>query len=272
MKRIFALALLFSITTHTLQAQTAKKLKKIISLTIPGESGSNAGSVVWHPVLKKYYTSMIGNASYEMAIFDAKGKLTEDELFAEYDYRGMWYNPAAKRIEFNCYDSAGWGHFVLDGRGKITDKVIDHEGMYQPDNQAVGVCDATGKKILFLNTDYEVVAYNAKTGQYETTISKIYAGCKTKNEADALELEEEATRWENRNKSCVQYTGLPKAEFAILNTDAHSIELYNQKTGLLTGTYTIPENIAVYPNFNFSYSNGTWWFFNKEERTWAGCK
>ncbi len=272
MKQIFALALLCGITVFGMPAQAQKKLGKVITLEIPGEDGSNSGSVVWHPVLKRYYTSMIGNATYAMAIFSDKGKLIEGDIPADHDYRGMWYNPATRRIEFNCYNDGGWGHLVLDGKGAITDKVIDKEGMNQPSDQSVGSCLTGGKSVLFLNTDREVVKYNARSGEEEGVLTKLYIGCKSQKEVDAMTIEDEEERWELRNKSVVIHTGIAKGELAILNTFDQTVELYNQKTGFLTGSYALPKDIAPAPSFNFSYSNGIWWFFNKEKRAWTGCK
>jgi hypothetical protein len=273
MKRILsAFVLIFTVAgLSPLQAQ--KKLKQVITIQLPEGDGSNSGAIAWHPIQKKYYTSMAGNAIYAMGVYNAMGKPVQENVDAENDYRGMWYNPVSKRIEFNCYDSGGIGHLVLDAKGKIDSKVIDFEGMNQPDNQCVGVYHTTGNYIIYLSSGYTVEKYSPKTGEPLLVLTPLHVGCKTKKEGDGLDVDAEASRWEARNASSVQFTGIPKAELAILNVDERTIELYDQKTGLLTKTaYSIPESIALYPNFNFSYTNGMWWFFNKEQRKWVGCK
>ncbi|MBL7702017.1 MAG: hypothetical protein JNM14_07180 [Ferruginibacter sp.] len=253
------------------QAQTS--LKKVITLQLPEGDGSNAAAVVWHPVTQKYYTTIVGNAIYAMGIFDARGKVVEQNIEAEHDYRGMWYNPLKKRIEFNCYDSGGIGHLVLDKKGKITAKLIDLPGMNQPGDQSVGVYCAAGNKILYMNPQtHDVDQYDAVTGTSLGNFGTIYPGCKTKKEADEMDVDAESAAWDSRNYTSVQYTGVPKAELAILNVDDKQVELYDRKTGLLTKKLKIPEDVNLYPSFNFSYSNGIYWFFNKEDRKWVGCK
>ena len=267
---LFLLAVIATVFTNFSIAQKAPV--KVITLKMPGEDGSNAGAVVWHPTLKKYYTSMIGNAIYPMAIFDAKGKQVGEEIEAGHDLRGMWFNPATKNIEFNCYDEGGIGHVVLGKDGSITEALIDLEGKNQPAAQSLGVYYKNGNRILYLNEMMEAVLYDSKTGESVKTLVKIFPGCKTKAEADEQNEEDLVDRMTERNVSCVQYTGVAKQELAILNVYSHKIELYDQKTGLMTREIRLPEELALEHNFNFSYNNGIWWFFNKEEREWVGYK
>jgi hypothetical protein len=273
MKRILSAFVLIVIAAGFSPLQAQKKLKPVITIQIPEGDGSNSAAIVWHPIQKKYYTSMAGNAIYPMGVYDVKGKPLQENVDAEYDYRGMWYNPVSKRIEFNCYDSGGIGHLLLDAKGKIDSKIIDFEGMNQPDNQCVGVYHTVSNYIIYLSTGHTVEKYSPKTGESLLTLTTLHVGCKTKSEGDELDVDAEFSRWEARNASCVQYTGMPKAELAILNVDDRTIELYDQKTGLLTKTaFSIPESITIHSNFNFSYTNGIWWFFDKEARKWVGCK
>lgn len=266
---LFLLAFCTIVSGYT---ATAQKLPvKVISLVIPGEDGKNASSVVWHPTQKKYYTSMIGNSIYPMAIFDAKGKLIKSEFEAGQDLRGMWYNPLSKQIEFNCYDEGGWGHFELDKAGYITGVKIDVEGMTQPSAQSVGTYYKTGNKVLFLDEDYVAVTYGITSRENAKTLTPVYPGCSTKEEADELTPDDIIEKMEERNMS-LQYTGLAKAELALLNVDQRKIELYDEKTGLLTRAISLPENIKLELSFNFCYNNGIWWFFDKESRTWLGYK
>jgi hypothetical protein len=273
MKRIVSAFVLIVIAAGFSPLQAQKKLKPVITIQLPEGDGSNSAAIVWHPIQKKYYTSMAGNAIYAMGVYNAMGKPVQENVDAEYDYRGMWYNPVSKRIEFNCYDSGGIGHLLLDAKGKIDSKVIDFEGMNQPDNQCVGVYHTASNSIIYLSALYSVEKYNPKNGNVMLPFCNLHVGCKTKAEADEMDSDTEATRWEGRNPSSVQYTGMPKAELAILNVDDRTIELYDQKTGLLTKTaFSIPESVTIHLNFNFSYTNGIWWFFNKDERKWVGCK
>lgn len=267
---LLLVALMAAVFTNFSIAQKAPV--KVITLPMPGEDGSNAGAVVWHPTLKRYYTSMIGNAIYPMAMFDAKGKQIGEETEAGHDLRGMWFNPATKNIEFNCYDEGGIGHLVLGKDGSITEALIDLDGMKQPAAQSLGVYYKNGNRVLYLNALMEAMLYDSKTGESVKTLVKISPGCKTKDEADAQTEDDILDELELRNVSTVQYTGIAKQELAILNVEDHKIELYDQKTGLMTREIKLPEGLVLELNFNFCYNNGIWWFFNKADREWVGYK
>lgn len=273
MKQILSLFTLFTLASGFLPLQAQKKLKPVITIQIPEGDGSNSAAIAWHPVQKKYYTSMAGNAIYTMGVYDSKGDPVQEDVDADYDYRGMWYNPLSKRIEFNCYDSGGIGHLELNAKGEIKSKVIDVEGMNQPDDQSVGVYHTATKSIIYLSKLYSVERYNPANGKVMLPFTNLHVGCKSNKEVQELDSDTEKSRWEGRNASGVQYTALPKGELAVLNVDDRTIELYDQKTGLLTKTaFSIPEEVTIHLNFNFSYTNGIWWFFNKDERKWVGCK
>ncbi len=274
MKRITLIISALILALVSISAQAQKTLVPAITIQMPEGEGSNAAAVVWHPVTKKYYTSIVGNARYAMGIYNANGKPFKENIDAENDYRGFWYNTVSKRIEFNCYDSGGIGYFTLDGRGLVTAKQIMLSGMNQPQDQNVGVYYPTGNHIIYLNAaTFAVEKYNAKTGLPVGTLTTLRVGCNKQSEADDMDADTEISRWESRNLNSVQYTGMPRAELAILNYDDRIIELYDQKTGLMSSRYfKIPDSVTIHLNFNFCYNNGVWWFFNKDERKWVGCK
>jgi hypothetical protein len=68
------------------------------------------------------------------------------------------------------------------------------------------------------------------------------------------------------------YTGIPNAEFGLLNVMQRQVELYNEKTGLLTQKLKLPDDLPTWPAFNFGYANGTYWAFDQDTRTWTGYK
>ncbi len=265
---LYLLASLFFIQAVSAQKQLAKEL----SLYIPGEDGSNSGAVVWHPKFKRYYTSMIGNAVYPMAIFSDKGHLIDGNFEAGADLRGLWYNAATKQIEYNCYDEGGIGHYVLNATGEIINRESDKEGSYQPNEQSVGTYNEKDKLFVFPDNDFTLLSYKTIGGEIESR-TKLHLDCSSKKQADEVSDQEMAERRDVRNTS-VLYTGIKNSEFAVLNMDKNVIELYNGKTGLMTDKKRLPEGFSVplYRSFNFSYANGIWWFFNKENRTWEGYK
>lgn len=264
---------IFTLTVISFSATHAQKvLKQVMVLQMPEDDGSNSAAVAWHPLTKKYYTSMVGNAAFPMGVFDEKGKLIQDDMDADYDFRGIWYNPVTKLLQFNTYDLSGVGHIELESDGKIKSKIIDFEGMNQPDKQSVGTFYTPGNNVLFFSPTYYMEKYDSKTFKSLGSLTYLYVGSKTKQEEQALSEDEFYERWKIRNLS-VQYTGISKGELAILNVTDRIIELYDKKTGLLTSANIyIPAGIKLEYNFNFGYTNGIWWFFDKAGRKWVGCK
>jgi hypothetical protein len=267
MKRI-TLFLLSICMLHFANAQTAKPvakktLKKVMEFVMPGEDGSNGGSVAYHPTFKKYYIPMVGNASYPLATFDAKGKLL-DEQVAGNDLRGLWYNPKTKKVEGNCYNDGGWVAYKLNAKGEINNTTETlHEGMKQPIDQSVGVYNSKADKVYFLTTT-GVSIYNMDA-QEEKTMD-----LKTAKDADPLIFDNDN---EYYNTTSLIYTGLPKAEIGLLNVLDKKIELFNGVTGIKTTEWILPDTVAeLKQSFNFAYCNGMVWLFDKENRKWVVYK
>lgn len=277
MTRVFSVlfALLFlSFGAVAQKTAAGKPLKKVITLEMPGDGGSNGASIAWHPVQKKYYTSMAGNAIFNFGIFDATGKrLSPEDQEALADLRGIWYEPVSKSIQANTYDEGGWVQYKLNNKGQLTvltgeDDGADEartqlqEGMTQPDAQSVGFYDAKTKRICFLS-GMNIVQYSMKGEALDDVIELKIEG--------ADEMDEEANPMENYNSTTVCYTGLPNAEFGLHNTLNNEIELYNRK-GQKTKSLKLPEGAPSNSMFNFGYANGTWWLFDKDARKWFGYK
>ncbi|MBC7874311.1 MAG: hypothetical protein H7Y01_09965 [Ferruginibacter sp.] len=267
-KNCIAVLVLLFISAHLPAQVVAKPVKKVATLSMPGENGANGASVVWHPVLKKYYASFAGNATFPLAVFDATGKLLSSPgLETMIDVRGMWYNTVSKKIEANGYDDGGWVSYVLDAKGIPGDIVQLQEGQMQPDVQSVGVFDAVKKRVCFL-FEGSIIAYSLKGEPLDEGIELKKSD---KPELEEGELEDVDEPAKNYNATGLCYTGIVNAEFGVLNHGAMQIELYNRK-GILTKAFKLPEDIALYTNFNFAYANGTWWLFDKDERKWFGFK
>ncbi|MBL0146941.1 MAG: hypothetical protein IPP48_15695 [Chitinophagaceae bacterium] len=274
MKRITLMLLSLCVLTIA-NAQTTKTaapakrtLKKVTEIEMPGDGGSNGGSVVFHPITKKYYIPMLGNASFPFAIFDAKGKLIS-EAEAGNDLRGLWYNPKTKAIEGNCYDSGGWVRYTVDAKGEIpvdfeirsSEKIFDN-AMKQPTDQSLGVFNAKEDVVYFLYAT-GVAIFNMK-GEEQKTIELR----KTKD-GDAIFFDEENYTY---NVTSVIYTGIPKAEIGILNIVDKKIEFYNKATGVYTTEWKLPEDASVQERFNFAYANNMVWLFDKDNRKWVVYK
>jgi hypothetical protein len=272
MKKAILLSTSVLLLAFCLQAQpTPKALKKIISLKMPKTAeddmpGTRGASVAWHPGQKKYYAVFAGNVSYPLAVFDAKGtRLSDDELTAQFDVRGMWYNPVKKTIQLNGYDDMGWGEYKLDPKGIPTDIEILFEGMNQPNEQSTGTYNTREKSIYFFNDDGTLSKYDASTAEAGDDIT-LHLGKTTENRDF-----ENADVAKDYNLAAA-YTDLPGSEIALLNHYTKTIELYSIRTGYKVKAFSLPEDSPVESRFNFSYTNGIYWLFDIEKRTWIGYK
>ena len=73
------------------------------------------------------------------------------------------------------------------------------------------------------------------------------------------------------NATSIAFTGIPKSEIGLLNVVENQVELFNLE-GLLTKVLKLPQDALAYEMFNFSYCNGIYWLFDKENRKWVGYK
>lgn len=271
-KLFFCLFLTFPILMN---AQVVKTLKKTIELTMPktvddSMPGTRGAAVVWHPVEKKYYAAFAGNQGYPLAVFNATGKLlTGDELTTMVDMRGMWYNPSFKKICGNCYSDYGWFSYKLDAKGIPEESEIYAAGMNQPGQQSIGVFNAKSNMVYFLDGQ-NIYVYNAEAMEEEDSIIRLHPGIS--KAADIDEDDDVTVLSEDYSYNVLIYTGIPKAEFGLLNVVEKQVELYNRKTGLMTQKLKLPADLATWPAFNFSYANGTYWAFDQETRIWTGYK
>ncbi|MEI9946364.1 MAG: hypothetical protein WDN26_19350 [Chitinophagaceae bacterium] len=273
MKTTFLLLLAFTLTGTALRAQPTIPIKKVMELKMPKTAeddmpGTRGASVIWHPVLKKYYASFAGNVGYPMAVFDATGKrLSDDELTTMMDTRGLWYNAATKKLYGNGYGDFGWFTYTLDSKGIPTDIDVIKEGTHQPDGQSVGTYNALTKQILFLNAS-QVYMYN-NDAELKDSVT-IHWGRKKTQGAD--EDEDIYSINEDYNSSSLIYTGVKGQELGFLNITDQKIELYDSKTGFLSKVLKLPETATTEATFNFAFANGTYWLFDMELRKWVGYK
>ena len=273
---------LFLLLPFFLNAQLVKTLKKTIELKMPGIAvpskvtgedslpGKRGGSVVWHPLQKKYYAAFAGNYSFPLAVFDITGKrLSGDDLTTLEDLRGLWYNPTLKKICGNGYNDNGWFSYKLDAKGIPVESEVYAEGKNQPDEQSIGVFNAKSNMVCFLYGE-NIYMYNADAMQEEDSTIRLYPGISKKEDID--EDNDGSFLSEDYSYNVLIYTGIPKAEFGLLNVVERQVELYNKKTGLLTQKLKLPADLPTWPAFNFSYTNGTYWAFDQETRIWTGYK
>ncbi len=270
MKKFITLFVSLICLSSGIHAQVSLKLKQTIILRIPGEkgeNGTNGASLTFHPLQKKYYAAMAGNASYPITVFDINGyQLSSDTLTAGFDVRGLWFNPIAKSLQANGYNNFGWTNFKLNMKGIPVGNIVFMEGRNQPGEQSVGTFDAKSQAVLFLSGN-KVVAYDIKTGNS----GKEYPLAVAIDSLDLDVLLEDELPYKYNNTTVV-FTNMPGAEFGLLDVDNKIVELYSKTTGKLTKSLLLPADAICNTSFNFSFANGIFWLFDKDSRTWTGYK
>lgn len=277
MKKVLLFTTLFLVTANMLQAQLKQTLKKVMELKMPKTAddlmpGTRGASVAWHPVQKKYYAVMAGNADYPLAVFDATGKrISDEDLTAMNDSRGLWYNPASKEINGNGYGETGWFKFVMNSKGIPTSSSVTLEGLNQPDGQCVGAFHPVRKEVMFLYNGV-VSLYSLADGSTSGSVQINWGKKKSSGNSDGGSDTDTQETPEAYNNTTVIYTGIKNSELGFLNTEKKTIELYDFQTGFLTKEIPLPGNAVTESSFNFAYANGIYWLFNIEARTWIGYK
>lgn len=276
-KTLLLLAFIYTATIINAQV-TGRSLKKVMELKMPKTAddempGTRGASVAWHPLKKLYYASFAGNAGYPHAVFNVTGKrISTDDLTAEVDCRGLWYNSTTKKIGGNTYDKTGWFSYTLDGKSGIpAGYTIEFEGMNQPGEQSVGAYNPVKKEVLFLG-GANVHVYDAATAMEKEDAKIILHWGRTKSQGIIEEHGDDVSLPEAYNNSTIVFTGIAGAEIGALNSADKIIELYNAKTGFLYQRLKLPSDAVAELSFNFAYANGIYWLFNIEERKWIGYK
>jgi len=248
------------------------QLKKVLELKINFEGGANGAGVAFHPGLKRYYCAMAGNAQFPMVVFDATGKLLSDSsLTTLIDVRGIWYNPAGKTIQANGYSDYGWISYNLNAKGVPESFTQLFEGMNQPTEQSVGAFDPVNNVLYFLDDTEDLLLFKYKLadGMMENESIFLHFG---QNKEEEIDEELEVMAMFDYNLTSPVYTRIPKSEIGLLNINLNQIELYDLDKALLTKVLLLPENAPVNEMFNFSYCNGIYWLFDKDERKWIGYR
>ena len=227
----FLLVACFAPVSHF--AQKTQELIKVLELQMPEGSGANGSSVIWHAEVQKYYAVFAGNVEFPLAVFDTKGeRLSDDDLFAQLDIRGMWYNTKSKKIQGNGYSNSGWINYELDENAIPKTTSVQAEGMRQPAKQSVGTYNSQNGKVYFLKGNM-IMAYKDNGDELGKEVT-LFAGKTDEKDTKVDESQDPYLLPSTYNTTTVVYTGKAKAELGLYNTENQTIELYDVKTGLMT--------------------------------------
>jgi hypothetical protein len=241
--------------------------RRVMTIKIP-EGGANGGAVVYHPKEKIYYAVQTGNKDFPMVIFDESSDiLSSPDETTRIDIRGLWYNPKTKEISGNGYAQFGWFTYELDKKG-FPERLNNFKtGRYQPDDHSAGVLNTDDNEVLFLN-GLNIACYTTDGVDKRKNIL-IRIGQKEQGDGSAMNL----TDFEaNYNFRSIIYTGYKDAEIGFLNITKKQVELYSIKTSYMTRVVKLAIDFKPESFFNFSFSNDTYWVFDKTNRRWNGMR
>ncbi len=273
-KNIFLFLATTLLWNTVVTAQTTRTLKKVSEFKMPKTAedsmpGKNGASIVWHTLQKKYYASMAGNSQFPLAVFNETGKrLSSENLTAMIDVRGLWFNPQKELLCGNGYNDNGWFHYILDPKGTVNDVEVDIAEMAQPNAQCVGTYNSKSNEVMFLNGNQ--VSLYSNVGSANNKVNLRFGLAKKDDIGEMFEMS--TLTPEDYNYTVVIYSGIKNAELGVLNIEKNQIELYGFDEGFLNTVLKLPESQVTYSAFNFAYTNGMYWFFDKETRVWTSYK
>ncbi len=241
--------------------------RKVMEIKIP-EGGANGGAVVYHPKEKLYYAAQTGNKEFPLVIFQEGGTIVSPaESTTRMDIRGLWYNPKTKNISGNGYKDFGWFNYEMGKDGIPYGIDVFRPGKNQPDDHSPGVLNTEENEVLFL-IGTSIECYSTAGAPLNKTI-RIYPGQKSADDGSKIALTDFEAIYNFRS---IIYTGYKAAEIGLLNVSRKQVELYNIKTGYMTRIVKLPLSFTPETFFNFSFSNDTYWVFNKATRYWNGFR
>ncbi len=276
MKKYLALLTALVLFSTVLRAQS-RTLKQLLELQMPKTQaddycGTRGAGVCYNPVNQKYYAAFCGNTKFPMAVFTAAGKrISDDTLTAMEDIRGIWYDPATKKILANGYNNIGWLYYTLDNRGIPANINYKFSDMNQPSAQSVGAYDAGLRYVCFLDGS-QVKLYENFENLFANLKDSVQLHWGRKKSQGRGENEQAQVGNVDYNYTNVIVSNIKGAEFGVLKFADRQIELYDYKTGYLQQTLKLPASAPVEPALNFAFCNGIYWLFDIENRKWKGYK
>ncbi|MBK6343345.1 MAG: hypothetical protein IPF41_12345 [Flavobacteriales bacterium] len=249
---LLLLAITQCTTSNAQWTPAVNAIKLPDSLIFTSNTANNNCTVVWHPVLQRYYSLRIGAANFPLETWVLGSSTSVCVATTAIDSRGMWYNPATNTIERNCLGALGWATFGIDAGSCATGAFTTiFPGQLQATAQSCAAFDPV------LN---EVLTYSAATTSVE------FRDRATGTLVQALLLT--GTSFANVNTESIIWTGQAGYEIGLLNWATKRVFLFSRATGAFTGQSQLPAAAVTHTQFRFCYTNNRVWLFNATLRKW----
>ena len=210
--------------------------------------------VAWDPNLNLYYISTGGQMTAMVSVFNANGEFIASNS-ANFDDRGIWYDPQTGYIEGNGFAYGGYGYYPRNDTGMLTGDVVSYcQGYFMPNTtggQAAGAYDTLNHDVIFYDGMSSIYIYNLYTGANINAI--------------ALNLPNNNGAYNNN----VIYTGITGSEIGLYDYINHQVDLFSYTTGSCVAIYKLPASASSISSYGFSYANGMVWL-NDNWNYWYG--
>lgn len=254
--RFARLLICLLIATAGLAAQDCTTLELAfsdITMAASDEGTANRSGVAFHPTFRLYYSVNGGSSNYPIDTYDAEGTRLYNPTQG-FDYRGLWFNPAAATIEGNGFSDLGiLVHNLNVTTGEPLGNGASVLAANQPNNQSAGDLDTDDNQIIYFAAD-TIYRYDRPTN----------------NLASKLKIENLPVAIGSITPNVVVYLGCPEKEYGIYDQENRRLLYVNKTTGAYNGFTQLPVTAPQPTVLNMSYARNRLWLFNRTDRAWEG--
>ena len=214
------------------------------TITLSGSgSGTNLGSIAYHPGFDYYYGSHIGNAGSSGHVWDSAGAAAQTIAALGTDARSFNYNPNTGNVEiisFNAVTTGGLYTLGLDGSGQMT-----------------GTNSLIFGPLPGLNGGQTMPAYNPATDVFYSRDSGGTVNVVNRSDgmlAGTISLDLAAAGGPSLQTQTVGYD--PTHQVLITVDLTNNRALVHDLSGAYLGASDLPVGAPLESSFNMGYANG----------------
>ncbi|MFN6943621.1 MAG: T9SS type A sorting domain-containing protein [Cytophagaceae bacterium] len=211
----------------------------------------NRMAVAYNPQEKLYYSTNGGAPNLPIETFSEEG----DHLLsnpADFDYRGVWWNPYSNALEGNGLRQSGIWRQNLNEAGKaISGGMGIIEGTVDLNNQ-VGDYDFYNNLIVYY-IDGKIIRFSGVANEVVDTLHIIGL-----------------SDLEKYNSTSVIYTGKKGYDYGVYNFVERKVEYIDAESAQVTGSTSLPADAPGESSYRFSFANNQIWLFHQNDREWIG--
>jgi hypothetical protein len=209
-------------------------------ITLPNATTNQAG-VAYNPDKNLYYTVRAGSSSYTLFTYDETGTQVAANT-ANFDFRGLWWNPNTSSLEGNSYAAQGYRRVDLDANGyALSTGTNDPASNDQPNSQSQADYDYDLDEVIYY--------YNGSIYRTSRTTGSFIGSAIPVTGLPANTL----------NSTFVGYTGVPGGEVLIYDYVNKAVYFVDKTTGVYSHTVQLPTSAPGQSSYNTSYANGHIW-------------